>query len=507
MKQYPVLPERAVRPRNPHHRWLEKDYPAFLHTIFMQGLHAGVYLSRRQHSFAFRSAYCFLSRDSGEPRMDWFWDMRELERVRQLFLTRSKRTLKFFNQFYRSWEAHHRENMAVYQRAEKINWHRLSDSALYKEYQRLYWANVRQGADGYLADCFLSTGQNDWLSAFISSRLPVSMDSADVIPALTAPVIPTFINESQRRLERLLPSVKRYPKARRAFLQSCRRSPRVWRELEQHSQKYYWLENNYFAKVLTPTYFAGQLYELFRQSKHVPVRTIMQRNRQRKRAVLKKINDRWLTNVITMSEMMTHMQDYRKLALIRWSHFAHIMFREMARRRNTDAIAFMNVVEPEMYDFFIRQQFDHRKIRERIQNSFFYGTPAGYHIYEGANIRKYVRRSDFFPPVKRSGYAQGVTACPGSVTGTARIVMNAHQPGVFRKGDVLITNNTTPEFVPLMKKASAIVTEQGGITTHAAIVSRELRVPCIIGTQVATRVFKTGDRVAVDATKGVIKKI
>jgi pyruvate,water dikinase len=64
---------------------------------------------------------------------------------------------------------------------------------------------------------------------------------------------------------------------------------------------------------------------------------------------------------------------------------------------------------------------------------------------------------------------------------------------------------TRPEFVPLMKKAIAIVTDEGGITCHAAIVSRELKKPCIIGTKVATQVLKDGDMVEVDANSGIVR--
>lgn len=77
----------------------------------------------------------------------------------------------------------------------------------------------------------------------------------------------------------------------------------------------------------------------------------------------------------------------------------------------------------------------------------------------------------------------------------------------FQKGDILVSVATDPDIVPAMKKAAAIVTEQGGITSHAAIVSRELGIPCIIGTKIATRVLKDGDMVEVDANKGTVKKI
>jgi pyruvate,water dikinase len=64
---------------------------------------------------------------------------------------------------------------------------------------------------------------------------------------------------------------------------------------------------------------------------------------------------------------------------------------------------------------------------------------------------------------------------------------------------------TTPEYVPIMKMASAIVTDEGGISCHAAIVSRELKIPCVIGTKNATKVLKTGDEIEVDAEKGIVK--
>jgi len=64
---------------------------------------------------------------------------------------------------------------------------------------------------------------------------------------------------------------------------------------------------------------------------------------------------------------------------------------------------------------------------------------------------------------------------------------------------------TRPEFVPLMKKAAAIITDEGGITSHAAIISREMNIPCIIGTKIATKIFKDGDLVEVDADKGIVK--
>ncbi len=77
----------------------------------------------------------------------------------------------------------------------------------------------------------------------------------------------------------------------------------------------------------------------------------------------------------------------------------------------------------------------------------------------------------------------------------------------FKKGDILISDTTTPEMTALMGKASAIVTDLGGVTSHAAIVCRELKIPAIVGTEKATEMFRTGDLVEVNANKGEIKLV
>lgn len=77
----------------------------------------------------------------------------------------------------------------------------------------------------------------------------------------------------------------------------------------------------------------------------------------------------------------------------------------------------------------------------------------------------------------------------------------------MEKGEILVTVMTSPDFMVAAKKAAAIVTDEGGITCHAAIVSREMKIPCIIGTKIATKVLKDGDIVEVDADKGVVRKI
>jgi phosphohistidine swiveling domain-containing protein len=95
----------------------------------------------------------------------------------------------------------------------------------------------------------------------------------------------------------------------------------------------------------------------------------------------------------------------------------------------------------------------------------------------------------------------------GKIIGKIHIILRRDQFDEFKDGEILVTGMTRPEFVPLMKKASAIITDEGGITCHAAIVSRELDIPCIIGTKIATQVLKDGYLVEVDADEGIVRII
>ena len=99
----------------------------------------------------------------------------------------------------------------------------------------------------------------------------------------------------------------------------------------------------------------------------------------------------------------------------------------------------------------------------------------------------------------------GAIAHKGMVRGAARIVRHRGELSKVLQGDVLIAPMTTPWYMPALKRAAAIVTDEGGITSHAAIVARELGIPCVIGTKIATTALHDGDEVEVDATNGVVR--
>ncbi len=108
------------------------------------------------------------------------------------------------------------------------------------------------------------------------------------------------------------------------------------------------------------------------------------------------------------------------------------------------------------------------------------------------------------PSEPQSVLLRGLGGAPGSASGAARVLTSLADAASLNEGDVLVTHMTAPDWLPLLRRAAAVVTDSGGMTCHAAIVSRELGIPCVVGTGEATRRLRDGEMVTVDATRGIV---
>lgn len=129
-------------------------------------------------------------------------------------------------------------------------------------------------------------------------------------------------------------------------------------------------------------------------------------------------------------------------------------------------------------------------------------------ILESEAVAKYIHEMPILDrDTKEIKELQGRVAYPGYARGKVRIVKTEKDNAKFKRGDILVSIITTPNLTPSMEKAAAIITDEGGVTCHAAIFAREMKKPCIIGTKTATKALKDGDVVEVDADKGIIRKL
>ncbi|MSU54349.1 MAG: hypothetical protein EXS48_00715 [Candidatus Staskawiczbacteria bacterium] len=149
------------------------------------------------------------------------------------------------------------------------------------------------------------------------------------------------------------------------------------------------------------------------------------------------------------------------------------------------------------------------KVLQREKEFFSFLTKDNREIILTPKDPQYAKiKARFIPVINRNEHSdtlKGIGASPGKARGKVRIISQAKEFSSFEPGEILVAAETTPSFVPLMRMASAIVTGMGGITSHAAIVGRELKKPCVIAVKDVTRILKTGDEVEVDADNGIVK--
>jgi phosphohistidine swiveling domain-containing protein len=180
---------------------------------------------------------------------------------------------------------------------------------------------------------------------------------------------------------------------------------------------------------------------------------------------------------------------------------------EIAKRLNITRAAVQFMLQGEVRDALVDGLIDREKIADRLTEPCVLYTKKNFErVYEGKEAE--ILRQGIKSEIDHTQTEfRGQTAQPGFAVGTVKIIIRAKDMAKMNQGDILVSIATDPDIVPAMKKAAAIITEQGGITSHAAIVSRELGTPCIIGTKIATKLLNDGDTVEVDANKGVVKII
>ena len=163
------------------------------------------------------------------------------------------------------------------------------------------------------------------------------------------------------------------------------------------------------------------------------------------------------------------------------------------------------IAGPEMKNY---KKFGVDELNRRFKFSIMHCRNGKIRIYTGQRARAFLKKQTFEKiKISQSGALKGTAAFVGKVRGKVKIINLPEDMSKIEKGDIMVSHTTFPSLVPAMKKASAIVTDDGGITCHAAIVARELKIPCVVGTKIATKVLRDGDLVEVDAERGIVKKI
>ncbi len=278
--------------------------------------------------------------------------------------------------------------------------------------------------------------------------------------------------------------------------------PAVLKQLQEHAKKYWWLQNDYqHVQKLE----ASDFLKRFEEKTANPFWETLPKERK---ALIKKYDlDAQTRQRLECIVDMAVLRDYRKKFIQQANYFVIEFFHAVAKKLGIPVGNSDFVVPFAEYTQFLNKDANLLKELElRTKNGVwiisYSGRKPDIETKRAKELLELVEKQ-----LQGGSILYGSVANLGKAIGKAKIVLRQADFGKFEEGDILITGMTRPEFVPLMKKASAIITDEGGITCHAAIASRELNKPCIIGTQTATKTFKDGDLLEVNANHGIVKKL
>lgn len=346
--------------------------------------------------------------------------------------------------------------------------------------------------------------EGELLREFLS-HFPAHVEAQKDFITLCHPSKPSFMIEEHLSILQLARAYKQRQKKRQLLL-------------KKHQQSFFWIENNYLQiKVLSLEHFRKKVEEKSQRTleeinHEIAYLTDTQGKEYEKERILRRLNlPKSLQEKILFTAELGTWQDQRKKMCLRANHML-TLFLETISRKTTYSLKELYHISPEELQQIILKgkKISRTRLKERHEALvMIVSRPANEDLFSGSAAKEIIQalhKTTFGKISTEDTIISGVIVSYGKerlIEGKVRIVLDPASDQ-FLEGEILVASMTRPEYVPLMKKAKAIITDEGGITSHAGIVSRELSIPCIVGTKIATKILKNGMRVEIDINKGMI---
>ena len=288
------------------------------------------------------------------------------------------------------------------------------------------------------------------------------------------------------------------------------------KKLKNHQQKYFWMLNSYsHSKILTVPCFKNQLTKIssIQATKKAKELTNLPKEvKKQKHQIVKKYRvNRRLLDLARALAFGINWQDERKYYIFLANHIIDIFLKEIAKRYNLNFDSLHNYSHKDIHRLLksgkILPKTETKKRKLALVTEYLKKTNSLKYL-SGRPAKKII--GHYLKSARKKGTQAltGIVVSKGpAVTGKVRIILSAKEAGKMKQGEILVTTMTSPDFIVAMKKAKGIVTDSGGITSHAAIVSRELKIPCIVGTEYATQTLKNGQKIRMDTRRGKIIRL
>ncbi|KKQ40034.1 MAG: Phosphoenolpyruvate synthase/pyruvate phosphate dikinase [Candidatus Magasanikbacteria bacterium GW2011_GWA2_37_8] len=284
--------------------------------------------------------------------------------------------------------------------------------------------------------------------------------------------------------------------------------------IKEYYNKWKWTPYGYIGPVYTLEYYQNKIKESLGKIKNLSELIVEEKSRnenlKKQQIVLQqeiKLPED-LQRLFKIAQDIIWLKDFRKYCIWHGHYVLDKITKEISKRLNISHVQANYFFTEEVKNALSVGNFDEHILNERNKYSVIWANEYEQKVCYGSEAHKIIDNLDLEKiEVNLDGGFKGTCAYPGAVTGKVVIVNTIEEVNKVKGEEIMLAVTTYPALLPAMKKAAALVTEDGGITCHAAIVARELKIPCVVGAKKITKFLRDGDMVEVDATNGIIKKV
>jgi len=372
----------------------------------------------------------------------------------------------------------------------KLSFPPLSNKKLYRRYNKYLLIYEKTYIWGEPPAWFAKIKTTEYLLRYLSTKTKNPHHALHIL--VTMPEL-SFLQKEELDLAKLKIKIDNYPPLEDSLI-------------TKHTKKWFWIPFDYGVGIWDKNHFQKELTKIKNPNKIIQKIIQEKRSAQVEREELIKSLSINRHHQLIFSAMrdFAYLMDVKKVIFTKSHYYVVPMLKEIAKRLSLSYELSRMLTPYEVKKGLLQGSCVPKSILEgRNKQSVLYLNGRDYQIVPNSIADAFV---DFLASLHKetSNQIKGEIGCKGKYTGKVRIINDPRNIHELKKGEILVTPNTSPDFVLGMKKAGAIITDEGGITSHAATVSRELKTPCIIGTKNASLVLKTGMRVVVDADKGIV---
>jgi len=413
----------------------------------------------------------------------------------------------------------------------KINLKPLSNKELFDLYNRYYKCYESLLIFHWLQTC-LDLGDNlfsKYLIGYLRDRIKNNKKHSlgEIFSVLTTPTVESNALKEHKNLLKILQYIKGNNKVEnyfkntetRGILENLKKiDDKLDKKLDKHTKMYGWLGYGTMGPGWDKDYFIDILGSLLRQNIK-PEKSLKNIQKDKKETIVKQqkickeLNiDLTHRNLFKIARDLVYSKGSRKDSMFFSFSVIENLYREIGRRYYLSLNQVRFFYPYEIKGLLLKDKYNAALLNDRYKFSLHYsiGDYQDDSLLDGKKAKDFLKRFNFIKEnIGDVKILHGDCASSGKARGETVKVNMTKDMEKMKQGNILVSVATNPDLVPAIKKAAAIITDVGGITCHAAIISRELGIPCVIGAKIATKVLKDGDLVEVDATHGkvtIIKK-